>query len=626
MVIKKSIGKGLRLLSTAIIVLIGVFARQTFAQLRPDYQWRLPFEVEAGSLVMSLNGRLLALRSTFDTIAIWDSESESLQSILSAPFNPGPLSFSPKGDYLAVGSQYGTYIFSVKSRQVLWFVSDRPWGLSFSPDGNYLALLTSSGVLRVYRTLQDLFYEVDLRQFGAVRGGDWLSFSPSGREIIVSYTTNNGYGTARLDIGESVPKWQEEHYNGQTRPAFSPDGRLLAFHSATRLRVLSMADGSLVYTAHTPTYQSSSLAFSTKGDHLYVFPREYARPMTTYRVADWSYQTSNAAPAMGIVEVHPSGKRYFGNPRKAIVGELPSGAPLRSFGKFSGFAWDFAFVSGGNGMAVVGEDTRIFDSATGKVLFEDSNPAQLVANSARSDLVLSVDGDGGSPSTYRLYEKKLGTFRVRGAFATDDLFANTIDIDPGQKTFAVGLGYSTESPEFYGTVVRSLYSGKLIARLPEDSPPIFVAYLPQRNKLLVSTSTRLSLWNYATQQRLRDYGRVGRGLALSPDSTLLAVFTADRSVRFLRLSDGVYVGPPMLHDGFVNAASFSPDGTRLLTSTVRTRSADKIQISLWSVKGSLLARYDDDVGQVWKVAFHPGGILFGLSTGDPTIAIAALGN
>jgi WD40 repeat protein len=54
--------------------------------------------------------------------------------------------------------------------------------------------------------------------------------------------------------------------------------------------------------------------------------------------------------------------------------------------------------------------------------------------------------------------------------------------------------------------------------------------------------------------------------AVSPDGTLLATASGDRTVRLCRLADGTAVGGPLLHATSADLAAFSADGKRLLTS------------------------------------------------------------
>lgn len=118
----------------------------------------------------------------------------------------------------------------------------------------------------------------------------------------------------------------------------------------------------------------------------------------------------------------------------------------------------------------------------------------------------------------------------------------------------------------------------------------------------------LSAWNRRLKFSLFHDDAVN-GLAVSPARNLM-VTCSGKVARVWEINDGRPIGDPILHDGNVIAATFSPDGEMLLTGC-EDRSA-----RLWNTKSGQLIRKVEHTERVCAVAFSPDGKLFATGVGD----------
>jgi predicted NACHT family NTPase len=106
------------------------------------------------------------------------------------------------------------------------------------------------------------------------------------------------------------------------------------------------------------------------------------------------------------------------------------------------------------------------------------------------------------------------------------------------------------------------------------------------------------------------------GVAFSPDGTLLATASGDKTVRLWLTADGSYSRSLTGHTNSVYEVAFSPDGTLLATgsgdSTVR----------LWrTVDGAPVRTLTGHRRGVYAVAFSPDGTLLATGNGDQTVCL-----
>jgi len=101
--------------------------------------------------------------------------------------------------------------------------------------------------------------------------------------------------------------------------------------------------------------------------------------------------------------------------------------------------------------------------------------------------------------------------------------------------------------------------------------------------------------------RIAGHADVVHDVAWSPDGSLLATASADRTVRLWNASDGKPMATLEGHSGPVLAAAISPDGKLLCTAGVDQT------IRVWELpSGKLMRTFTNHLGTVHALAFRPG--------------------
>src|ERR1022692_2792268 len=143
-----------------------------------------------------------------------------------------------------------------------------------------------------------------------------------------------------------------------------------------------------------------------------------------------------------------------------------------------------------------------------------------------------------------------------------------------------------------------------------------VAFSPDGSLLATASHDRTArTWDAATgdtRTTLEDHTSAVNAVASSPDGALLATASADGTVRLWDAATGAPRATLEGHTSAVNAVAFSPDGSLLATA-----SADRTART-WDATGTARATLEGHTSPVLGVAFSPDGSLLATASDDRT--------
>lgn len=129
-------------------------------------------------------------------------------------------------------------------------------------------------------------------------------------------------------------------------------------------------------------------------------------------------------------------------------------------------------------------------------------------------------------------------------------------------------------------------------------------FSPQGDTVLTYGGFGAALWSVNRDTVLRQFhghqGAVNRAV-LSPDGTRLLTGSDDRTVKLWSVAEGTLLRTFQGHTGRIRSVAFAPDGQTVLTG------GDDSSVRMWSVEGPLLWAVTGFTGAITDVAFSPDG-------------------
>jgi WD40 repeat protein len=581
----------------------------------PNYSWRKCYTPRSTMMALGLTGHILASEEAGATITIRNSDTAAVLGVLSVPEQIRRIRISGDGQTLAVTTWAPTghncQIYDVPSRTLSFTYSFFDTVGDISRDGRFIVVGDRSGTLRVYEyPSQQLIYQTFAHGSNAQP-----TFSPDGNSILANSSISGGPFTELFYIGQANPVWTV----AGTLTAFSEDGSMVSGYFNNSLHVYGTANGALLFQG------PAGPAVSTFSLDSAVFFGAYrlngANPLLRYKIPSFglSAPTRSFVPPINELLPLPNGTDLLANSYPYLLKVSPSGAVGPPLGDYAGTPSGLAFSPNGAFLALGNQDNLwLVDSATGAIVSSaPSSPGQNLQFSRSGGLVLSRAG-----SACKVYSTTGGVLQLQNSWlGSTDGEGISSDISDDEARIAIGYLSSAEAGfTFSGYEVRDRTTGAMLHRTVESGNPYFIKFLASPKQILLGLGSNLRIENWGSGELFVQYTGVGAAQALSPDRSMVAVSTSG-GVRFVRLSDGVYVGPTLQVPGSVRSVSFSGDGQRVLTVS----SADiglPATIMLWSFAGQLLASYSDDVGGALNASLSPLGNDFGFNTSEGFVARA----
>ena len=123
------------------------------------------------------------------------------------------------------------------------------------------------------------------------------------------------------------------------------------------------------------------------------------------------------------------------------------------------------------------------------------------------------------------------------------------------------------------------------------------------------------LWNYRTGEKLREFDRLGRALALSPDGQRLAVAGPSKDIDLWDTASGQLLRT-LATENSIWSLNFSPDGNRLLAAGWSS------EVLVWELAAHQPPRkLGGHTLAVWSAVFSPDGAAIATASSDQTLRL-----
>ena len=567
------------------------------------------------------------------------------------------VAFSPDGQFLAVASSIGIWLYEVATSNGLALLpATMVNSVSFSPDGTTLA--SGSGWNKGAVELWDVATGTNIATLE--RHTSWVkyvSFSPDGKTLAF------GASSPLIELWDVAAGTNiatlEGHAALGTSVSFSPDGKTLA--SGTENGTILLWDvatrtTTAILEGHTQTKEVESVSFSPDGKTL-----ASASGDGTIRL--WNTATGTTTAILRGHEAHvlcvsfsPDGATLASGAWNGSVKlwDVATGQSIATFPRHGGRVRSVSFSPDGTTFASGSEDgtVNLWDVATGNAatlsghtylvstmafspdgttlasnsyawdgainLWDGTTGRKIATLSGHTGLITSVsfapDGlalaSGGQDRTVRLWDAA-----TRTATATLEghaHFVSSVLFSPDGKTLASGS---------YDGEIRlwDVATGQTIATLSGHRDWVTSMVFSPDGKTLASGSYdgEIRLWDVATgttTATLEGHTSGAVSMSFLSDGATLVSGSRDSEIRLWDTATGTTTAT--LEGRWVESMAFSPDGTMFASG-----SQDK-KVRLWDVAtGTTTAILEGHAHFVSSVLFSPDGTILASGSHDGTILL-----
>ena len=491
--------------------------------------------------------------------------------------------FSPNGQYLAVSSSTGIWLYdTVNYQEIALLSSQYPiTNIAFSPDGNAVVGVSRHGYIQ--NQVWSIITKEKIATFSALGGTvGAVAFSPNGKTIATGVETRIRIWDVETE--QELIRMESEDFINTI--SFSHDGALIAVAGRDGLvKVWEVNTGQLINTFRHDAYVKS-IAFSPTENILASGGGDTTVKLWN-AITGTEIYTIQSSGRIGAVAFSPDGKTLAwtgGGPYKlpaihlwdmatqsfVAVYEIPANNPINSL----------AFSPDGKTLVTV--DGRFFDS----VKVWDINTGNTI----------DLGHIGLTPISFSADSTMLATGGTRGAKLWD---VNTgtnvanIPINPGSS-----VTHASFSPD--GRTLAYRVSWEKFTRLWDvttqtqtgiiENPSVDYWSFSPDGKILASAAGRIiTLWDVATGRpiaTLEGHLYTINSVIYSPDGNTLA--SASLIGNTIRLWDIATKQNIETFEGNSRYAAFSPDGTMLVFHK------SNVGVKVWNRMTRTMATIDED--------------------------------
>jgi len=581
------------------------------------------------------------------------------------------MALSPGGDYLAVATSIGIYLYDPETFAEIRFIplSVGMRMMAFSQDGKLLAAIHEDSSLQMWRT-QD-WTPRPLAE-SQVAHPSCLEFSPDGQ--ILAVCTLQATFELRSATDGSLLRTLNVEGDSLGSPSFSPDGKVLAT-SATggQVYIWQPETGKLLQTLQSGEF-APRLAFSPDGEWLVV---SASHSVQFWRISDWSMTKKLESNSGGVVQFSPDGGwlavgTASSNPWGTIeLYGFPEGNPVATLEGFARGPFALAFTPDGQALVAASDDGtvrawRLADEqplavvtgfSSGVLSLDFSPDGQYLATGANSpfgpSLPVQVWRVADGSHLYHLenlpYE---GNYEYRVAFSPDGetlaVSYGTVELRrasdgsllrtfPGQLDGVTSLDFSPDGAALAVGMTSGLVQvwnaadGSLVSSVEGHTENVSdVTFSPDGAMLAsVGMDGTARLWNLSNgnlKYQLDLPLQSNHSIVFSP--VVDVVVTGWSELFFWRISDGsvlqtvknLGIRDSNYHAGYAYDLAFSPDGKLLAVATYDWYQGSLVELRD-AADGHLLKILQGHNGLIYSLEFSPDGRFLASGSTDGTVIL-----